>query len=178
MITRRDTKDGIDRLPKMQAERSIYMWEGVERGGTMHYVPLGKNLNPIADVALEDVHTPGSNGSSQPGNFLLVSGALEKPGAASPGPRGFERLVAKAIEAILRDGDATTYQVYQALIARLISSGIMDGGTSVAVDVEGILRDNFWHYESLGGVTAKRWTLDEDRARSQGQFIKAQVSYS
>jgi len=145
----------------------IYMWEMTKRSGRIYYVPLDGALDPVADVALEDVQALDGSG-----NFVLGVGVMGEPGAGDVEPGALERLVVRAIEVILRDGDATTYQVYEALIIRFISSGLLHVLPAADVDVEGILRDNFLCYECLSprGAVVRKWTLDGDRDIGYGWY--------
>lgn len=156
-----------DRNPSSQAPKCIYMWERKETAGKTHYVPLDKNMKPVAKIALEDIHKSNNNGGKQQGNFSLVSEAIRKPAAKEIDQKSQEGLIVSIVEAILREGDATTYQVYETLISRLISGNLSYLVTSEDIDVQRILQDHFWYYEfplSLGAV-AKIWTLDEEKAQ-------------
>lgn len=146
-------------------ERPIYMWEKVERSGKVYYVPLDRDLRPISDIALQDVHEAPHEEMASSDSFLLVRGI--EAGARAPrlAPQSVERIVVRAIRRILEGGDATTYQVCEALVGRLSSA---DFGQGVSVDVAGLLQDNFWYYEvpSTGGYMVRKWTLDQERART------------
>ncbi len=98
-------------------------------------------------------------------NFLLVRSVAPGVKAGGLGIESLEPLVVRAIRRILESGDATTYQICEALIQRLTSS---DFGEGVSVDVAGLLQDNFWYYESpsTGGYLIRKWTLDQERAKA------------
>lgn len=158
-------KDQSAHQSRAPGERPIHMWERVERGGKIFYVPLDKDLRPLSDIALQDVQESPHEDMSGSDNFLLVRGIGETDRTPRLAPQGVERIVVRAIRRILEDNDTTTYQVCETLVRRLTSADFGDG---LSVDVAGLLQDNFWYYEapSTGGYMVRKWTLDQERAKA------------
>lgn len=146
---------------KARPGKRICMWEMMERSGETFFVPLDENFLPLGDIALLDVSVDGNGALSGWQNFVLVSGILGS--SLSQGPDGeiLEEYAVQAIETVLRGGDATTRQIYEALVLELLSSDLGDG--PFRLDVERLLYTNFWYYEFLlsTGVMARKWTLEE-----------------
>ena len=166
----RASKYEASELSPTQDERGVYMWEVVKRAGDIYYVPLNGDLDPVADIALQDIQ--GRYGGDAPaGGRLVVGAGASGRGSGEAEAAGFGGLAVKAIESILSGGDATTYEIYEALIARLVSSALLDEGYTAGVDVEGILYSNFWCYElPVGrGAVVRKWTLCPARAKAYGQ---------
>ena len=153
------TKEGATPHPV----RSIHMWEQVHRLGRTFYVPLDEGLQPLADLALEDTAADDS---------YAIAQTLAVASAAAPAfgwDAGLEEMVVRFVERLLERGDATTYELYEALVLRLHETRLLDQRASV--DLLRILAQNFYHYEFPGdrGVMLRRWTLEapEDEQRPQ-----------
>ena len=135
------------------AKREIHMWEQVEKLGRTFYVPLDQDLQPLGDLALED-STDEAYAISQ---TFKIAPHFEPP---ADWDESVEGLVVQYVERFLSEADATTYQVYESILLRLQSSGLLEHGA--AVDLLRILAQNFYHYEveSDKGTMLRKWTVN------------------
>ncbi len=133
-------------------KREIHMWEQVQRLGRTFYVPLDQDLQPLGDLALED-STDEAYALSQ---TFKIAPHFEPP---ADWDESVEGLVVQYVERFLSDADATTYQVYEAILLRLQASGLLEQGA--AVDLLRILAHNFYHYEVENdrGAMLRKWSV-------------------
>lgn len=153
--------DISDEPRKARPRKRIYMWEMMEKSGETFFIPLDENFAPLGDIALVDVSAGGNGDLSRWQNFVLVSGILGSSPKSGPDGEILEEYAVQTIEKVLRGGDATTRQIYEALVLELLSSDLGDG--PFRLDVERLLYTNFWYYEFplSTGVMARKWTLEE-----------------
>lgn len=167
------TVDDISKVTiNSKNEKSIYIWEQKERDGKIYYVPLDKNMKPIANVALKDSKEEKNNTYRNNGHFALVSKDIKKQEKKRVNNKQVESLIENIIESILEESDATTYQIYEALINHLTSCEMTSFVEAEDIDVQRILQERFWYYEcpiSLGTV-ARIWTMDEKKAKYYMDF--------
>ncbi len=159
----------INRTYGSRAAKSIYMWQTLDVEGEKFYVPLDNGLNPIGKLALKEVRAEGEEGSPAIISLVLVS-VDHVTGDAGVGTQSLRRLITRALESILSDDDATTHEIYEALIMRLAPSNLAASVPQDGLDVEQILRDNFWCYEVpvSGGGMARKWTWHKEKAEKEG----------
>lgn len=151
-------------LTNATARRSIHAWERIERSGKVYFVALGEDMQPVSEIAVQDAGGIRSGRGHRSDQFLLVRNAGSTTISSGLGRESMEKIVVGAIRAMLKDGDATAYQVFQTLICGLDASTF---GRDASVDVARLLEDNFWQYvaPAAGGLLVRKWTLDEERAR-------------
>lgn len=115
-------KHDYGKVSPAQAGRGIYMWEIMEKSGKSYFVPLGQDLKAMADIAVEDAPESTSSEEPEAESLVLVPGVMGSAKAADTQIEAPQKFIATVLETVLRDSPRTTYQVYEALILRLISA--------------------------------------------------------
>ncbi len=130
----------------------IHMWERVQRLGRTFYVPLGRDLRPMGDLALEDA---GEDRAWWIAQTVRLAPDPEPPRK----PSAIEQLVAPFIRSLLEQGDATTYQIFEAVLLDLQGAKTLDDGA--AVDLLAVLAGHFRCYEFTNdrGALLRKWTI-------------------
>ncbi len=139
--------------PNPSKGKTIHMWERVRWLGKTFNIPLDEEMKPMGDLAIEDVADLEREFVSR---SVQVAPTYETP---EPGNET-ERLVADFVRKMLAtEGDATTYQIYEAVLLRLQESRLLDHGESV--DLIKVLSVHFRHYEFQGerGELLRKWTV-------------------
>ena len=145
-------------IPTLPKSRPVHMWERVTWRGKTFNVPLDEQMRPMGDLAIEDVGDADSD-------LLSRSVELAPEPSAPIALTETHRIIVDFVRQLLeKDGDATTYQVYEAVILRLQASDLL--GDDESVDLLMLLSAFFRHYEykTERGELLRKWTVTEPSA--------------
>ncbi|MCH8191799.1 MAG: hypothetical protein IIC80_10675 [Chloroflexi bacterium] len=153
--------------PTLPKSRPVHMWERVTWRGKTFNVPLDEQMIPMGDLAIEDVGDVDSDLLSRSVQF-----APEPPGPIALTET--QRIIVNFVRQMLeKNGDATTYQVYEAVILRLQDSDLL--GDDESVDLLMLLSSFFRHYEHKGerGELLRKWTAREPSVADTEQLARS-----